>query len=340
MIRLIFLTFVFATLTGCNGYKFDIPEYENILSTASAYNLRDNINFTKSTFPKNLRKVTQKKDGEIINILEYDREGHLIFKYYRQYVGENWNGKYLTIIESSKYDENNKLIEQVILHSNLGATRDFFKYNKFENLIQIESAIKEANGKSSNPWKYIENIHSNESFFKDKNVIMIQQLPLYEYLFWKYDYKNKTVTQSSKENWKNQTYILYRFNAQNNLLSEENYDNGELNLMNSKYFKVNKNGHTEIEKNNKSILSVKDFLISGDTLKINLNDFENNYVDEKIYFGKILISQKSTTERIKESFEIYTLDKYGLPIEARISNYGEAQQVIKFENYYDFFNIK
>ena len=328
---------MFFSLSSCNGYKFDIPEYENILSTSNTTNLPNNINFTDTTFPKDLKKVIQKKDEEIINILEYDIKGHLIFKYYRQYVGENWNGKYLTIIESNKYDKSNKLIEQIILHSNLGITRDVYKYNKYENLVQIKSAIIEAKGTNSNPWKYIQNIHSNDSLFKDKNVIMIKHMPLYESLFRKYDYKNKTVTQSSKENWENQSYVLYKFNAQNNLISEENFYNNELNLMNSKYFKMDKNRITEIVKNNKSMLSEKHFVRSGDTLKINLNDIENNYLDEKVFFGKILISQKATVEGFKESFETYTLDKYHLPVEARIKDYAEVEKTLRFENYYEFF---
>lgn len=338
MVKIILLVIVFISLSSCTGYKFDIPEYENILSTSNAYNLPHNINFTDTTLPKNLKKVIQKKDDEIINILEYDRAGHLVFKYYRQYVGENWNGKYLTIIESNSYNENNKLIEQIILHSNLGITRDLYKYNKYGNLVHIESAIIEPKETNSNPWKYIENIHSNESFLKDKKSIIVKQMPFYESLFRKYDYKNRTVTESSKENWENKTYFLYKFNKHNNLISKENFYNGELNLMNSKYFNKDKAGFTEVEKNSKSILSTKRFLRSGDTLKINLNDIENSYIDERVYFGKILISQKAIVEGYKESLENYTLDKYHLPIEARITDYGEVQKTIKFENYYEFFS--
>lgn len=69
-----------------------------------------------------------------------------------------------------------------------------------------------------------------------------------------------------------------------------------------------------------------------------MNDIENNYLDEKVFFGKILISQKATVEGIKESFETYTLDKYHLPVKARIKDYEEGGKTLRFENYYEFFS--
>ena len=89
MFQKIILSLLALILTSCDGYKFDIPQYDNILSTSIAENLPYNVNFTQKTFPKKLKKLIQKKDNEILNILEFNKSGQLIFKYYRQYVGEN-----------------------------------------------------------------------------------------------------------------------------------------------------------------------------------------------------------------------------------------------------------
>ena len=338
MFQKIILSLLALILTSCDGYKFDIPQYDYILSTSIAENLPYNVNFTQKTFPKKLKKLIQKKDNEILNILEFNKSGQLIFKYYRQYVGENWNGRYLTIIESNKFDNENNLIDQIILHSNLGITRYLYSYDHYRNLKEINSSIIEPKGTNSNPWKYVENIHSNLEFLKDKNVNNILKKELDDYLFRKYDYKNRTVIESNKENMKVKSYLLYKMNDQNKLISEEYFDDDILSLNNSKYFQYHKYSYTEIKKRRSFVASTKEYVNVGDTLKINLKDIENKYIDKRIYLGKILILQNATTEGNRESFETYKLDEYKVPSSAIIKEYGEKEKFLKFENYYEFFN--
>lgn len=69
--------------------------------------------------PRGLRRVEQFTGDTLLNVLAYDQQGRVVFKYYRQYVGPYWPGGYLTMITGNVY-AGNRLVRRYELHSNVG----------------------------------------------------------------------------------------------------------------------------------------------------------------------------------------------------------------------------
>lgn len=165
-----------------------MPEYDDVMMTSNSMNLPYNVNFTSSTYPERLKRFEQKSDNEYLNILEYDKSGNLIFKYYRQYIDENWNGKYLTIIERNFYNEKNQLNKTIVLHSNTGASSNEYHYDFAGNLTAINKNAINAEGNNNNPWRYIENLITISGFDEDKNVISINKEKGIDSYVYEYDF--------------------------------------------------------------------------------------------------------------------------------------------------------
>lgn len=88
------------------------------------------LTFDKNSIPEKIKKITQYKSDTIINIREFDSVKNLVFSYSNEYVGENWNNKYLTTIRANIFEKNNKISKSYYLHSNAGINIDYYEYDK------------------------------------------------------------------------------------------------------------------------------------------------------------------------------------------------------------------
>lgn len=123
--------------------------------------LSNDIHRPTDKIPKNLKRVIQYSDSLIFNVIEYDKSGNEILKYYRQYVGEFWNGKYITMITGNVF-ENNRIVKTYSLHSNAGFDIYSFEYDTILKQLKNFSFIKEKDLSddkiNSNPYKDIDTI--------------------------------------------------------------------------------------------------------------------------------------------------------------------------------------
>lgn len=118
MIRRILLPWLLLLLTtaGCHRQHLTDEEPTDALRAAD---LGNDIAYDNPHIPASLRKVAQYQHDTLLNIVEFDQRGRLRFKYYKQYVGKFWNGRYVTMLTANVY-EGNRLVKIYDLHSNTG----------------------------------------------------------------------------------------------------------------------------------------------------------------------------------------------------------------------------
>lgn len=315
-----------------------MPEYEDVMMTSNTFNLPFNINFTSETFPQNLKRIVQKKDDEILNILEYDKSGNLIFKYYRQYVSDNWSGKYLTIIERNTYDANNRMIQTIILHSNTGADKNLYEYDFVGNLKLVLKTDIEASGINDNPWRYIENIKTFTDFDEDKNVGKIQRKKDFSKEVYEYDSEKNQVKNYFYERKKNPSnFYLYKF-ENDKLISKILYEDETIDYSNSYFLSYQDNVSIKtIYDNNKKISNIIKETNDSSEKIIEDEGKEYNYLQKKVFKGKVLISlYNKNYDNNEEDTEKYELDKYNLPVKM-IHQSALENFTIVFTNDYTFY---
>jgi YD repeat-containing protein len=340
--KLIHLYFIliFSLFSCQEKIKFNMPEYDDFMMTSNTFNLPFNVNFTPSTFPKNLKRFEQKKDREYVNILEYDKNKNLIFKYYRQYVDENWNGKFLTIIERNFYDDKNQLIKTIILHSNTGSHLNEYHYDTAGNLTSVNKTDIEANGSNNNPWRYIENLTKTDDFDQDKNVIKINKNKNVSPFIFKYDFENKEVkAYFDSKNENDNFYVIYKFNSQNQLISKTTFNGNTINYPNSYFinYKDNQKITTEYDDEKNITQKAREFQENKFTF-IETTNTEYKFNQKRKYFGKTLISDDSFSEEQNEkTVEKYDLDDYNIPVKMTHETNGKVDSTVNFVNKYEFY---
>lgn len=317
-----------------------MPEYDDVMITSNSYNLPYNVNFTKETLPKGLKRFEQKQKNEFLNILEYDNQGNLIFKYYRQFVNETWNGKFLTIIERNFYNNKNQLTKTIVLNSNTGSSENEYYYDSEENLILIKIKGLPADGNNNNPWRYIENLVNSNDFDNDKNVIEVDKNSEYNYYVYEYDFDKKHVNAFIKnQDSKQKFHIVYKFNSLNQLVSKTAFDGNSINYFNS-YF-IEYNGNKKVTKeydDEKNITQTTNEFKENLFTYIETVNTEFHFIQKRKYFGKTLISDDSFTENNNEkTLEKYDVDEYNIPTKMTHETNGKVDSEVYFINKYEFF---
>ncbi|WP_157798787.1 hypothetical protein [Chryseobacterium geocarposphaerae] len=317
-----------------------MPEYDDVMMTSNSYNLPFNVNFTQETLPKGLKRFEQKQNNELLNILEYDHQGNLIFKYYRQFVSEIWNGKFLTIIERNFYNNKNQLTKTIVLNSNTGSSENEYDYDSEGNLILVKTRGLPAYGNNNNPWRYIENLITINDFDADKNVIKVDKNINYNSLIYKYDFNKKQVTTYFKNQEPDQNfYIVYNFNSLNQLISKTAFDGNSVNYSNSYFIEYNGNKKLtkEYDDEKNTTQTTNEFKENLFTIIETINT-EFHFKQKRKYFGKTLISDDSFTENNNEkTLEKYDLDEYNIPTKMTHETNGKIDSEASFLNKYEFF---
>ncbi|WP_379969399.1 hypothetical protein [Epilithonimonas sp. UC225_85] len=253
-------------------------------------------------------------------------------------MGENWNGKYLTIIERNKYDNNNKMIQTTILHSNTGADNNLYEYDVAGNLTAVLKTHIEASGTNNNPWRYVENIKDCTDFDEDKNVKKIQRKKDYGKEMFEYDFEKDEVKNYFYEGKKKLTnFYLYKF-EKNKLISKIFYEGDNIDYTNSYFLSYDQNISTktlyDVNKNISQIIKET----NDSTLKtIEDEGKEYHYLQKKIFKGKVLISlYNKNYDNNEEDSENYELDEYNLPVKMIYQSASENYTVV-FKNNYTFY---
>ncbi len=122
------------------------------------------------------RKIKEKRsyqDSILLSLSKYDTLGNRIFWYSNQYVSENWDGNYITMVGASRYDEVNKKSIWISAHSNVGFAIYFPEMQN--DSIEFNYSIKDGydklpNMKNKNQFDYIREIQNREELFSHEQI--------------------------------------------------------------------------------------------------------------------------------------------------------------------------
>jgi hypothetical protein len=184
--------------------------------------LPNDISKAKKLLPDKIKTIRQYKGDLLLNVREYDTLKNMTFSHYKQYVRENWNGKYITMITGNLYDDSGVLLKSYHLHSNAGLSIWYYEYDSLGNNIELLMRNNDYEHHDSlintNPYHYIAeitNINELASHPKIKGVERKAQ----KYLHWKrtYDSIGNMLTELSfKENGDSSGYQRYEYDENNN----------------------------------------------------------------------------------------------------------------------------
>lgn len=158
MKRELFLLCFFLKLSIVNGQLTFLP---------------NNISKSQEELPDGLHFVWQNRNDTLLNVREYNPRKQLIFKHYKQFVSNNWNGKYIIMIDAFIYNDFNELIKTYSLHSNAGFSSDSLVYNEAGFLSRKYRKNNWSNSSqnvNSNPYSYIAEIHSLKELISHEEI--------------------------------------------------------------------------------------------------------------------------------------------------------------------------
>ncbi|OYT15095.1 MAG: hypothetical protein B7C24_14885 [Bacteroidetes bacterium 4572_77] len=184
--------------------------------------LPNDISKAKKLLPDNIKTIRQYKGDLLLNVREYDTLKNLTFSHYKQYVRENWNGKYITMITANLYNDTGMLIKTYHLHSNAGLSIWYYEYDSLGNNTKLFIRNNDYEHHDSlintNPYHYIAeitNINELASHLKIKDIERLAQ----KFLYWERSYDsigNMLTELSFKENGDTSGYQRYEYDENNN----------------------------------------------------------------------------------------------------------------------------
>ncbi len=121
--------------------------------------MKINIRLNTDKLQKNIKRVIQLEGDQIMNIIEYDTLPNEIFNHHKQYVGEFWNGKYITMISARIFNKQGQVIKSYSGHSNAGLTILYYTHDSINNKITSYSKsiynLPESNLVNKNPYRFL-----------------------------------------------------------------------------------------------------------------------------------------------------------------------------------------
>lgn len=186
--------------------------------------LPNDISKTKNDLPDKIKTILQYQDDSdfLLNVRTYDTLKKIVFSYYKQYVSEYWNGKYITMITGNIYDNYGKIIKSYDLHSNAGLSICYYEYDSFGN--QIKSYIKNNDYEkhdsliNQNPYYYISDIRNINGLINHPKIEEIE-LVAKKYLLRErtFDSIGNIIEEVSyEENGDTSAYQKYEYDENNN----------------------------------------------------------------------------------------------------------------------------
>jgi len=140
--------------------------------------LPNDISKTKSDLPDKIKIVRQYQDNFLLNVRIYDTLGNEIFSHYKQYVHENWNGKYITMISASIFDDFGKAIKLYNLHSNAGLSIQYYEYDNLGNNTKTYQRNNDYEDDddliNTNPFHYISEIKNIDELINHSKIKEIE----------------------------------------------------------------------------------------------------------------------------------------------------------------------
>lgn len=184
--------------------------------------LASNISKSKENLPDSIKTITQYEGDILLNIREFDTSKNLIFSHYKQYVRNNWNGKYLTMITGNIYNTSGKLVKSYRLHSNTGLSIWYYEYDKSGNSAELYKKDNDYEDHDSlinkNPYHYISEITTINELINHPKIKEIESKSVKYLLLEKtYDSAGNLTTETTYDRkGKKSTCQRYEYDKENN----------------------------------------------------------------------------------------------------------------------------
>jgi hypothetical protein len=324
---------------SCNEKHTDLPPFSILSQTLPSQNdgLLFNLIIPKKNVPHNLEIIYQTLKSDTVNILQYDKNKNLIFKYYRNYFGEIKKSNSLIMSEGNVYS-GNKLVRTFYFHSNIGFQEIEYKYDG-SNITDVKSYYKGCNLKQcaknqkiksyQEMMQVVERIdlkHNGVCNFSIKRVFNGDEIKeFFESI------ETKKVSDS--------TYILYKVNDNRKLLRTEWIANGKKSDKDTKYFLYGKDGKLKkkFSLNSKSDTTKSTEYIYKNQRKIRIRKENYFEINRNEYYKNQLIKEiyNYRDEKYPYIF-IQEMDKMGFPLKIK-TNVRNTETIYLLKNSYIFF---
>jgi len=184
--------------------------------------LPNDISKAKKLLPDKIKTIRQYKGDLLLNVREYDTLKNMTFSHYKQYVRENWNGKYITMIDGNIYDNSGRIEKSYHLHANAGLSIWYFEYDSLGNNTKVLMRNNDYEEHDSlinkNPYRYIEEITNINELISHPKIREIEKVAK-KYLLWQrtFDSIGNLLTEFSfKENGDTSGFKRYEYDENNN----------------------------------------------------------------------------------------------------------------------------
>lgn len=204
-----------------------------ILTLSSIFRISAQFSFNhdeidNSWLPENIHRITQLQDDFVTKITEYDSLGRVAFKYKTLFVGENWNEKYIFTIRAYKYDPNNRVTAEYILHSNAGHSRLTYLYEKNGTIITYKARTESTPSEkiNTNPFSQIKNYKTFEQLMNSLEIRLLDSLAV----------NNQLINKEIIENGLTKKEVDFKTNGDTSSIKKYQYRNNEVSGFTTYYF--------------------------------------------------------------------------------------------------------
>lgn len=324
---------------SCKEKYADLPSIVENMIPSQDSEMPFNITLAKNELPNKIKKIYQIQNQDTLNILEFDNQKNLIFKYYKQYQGEYWNDKFIFMLEANVYSKN-KLIKTYYLHSNVGYELFLYSYSG-DNIDEIKSyTLNNIKGTNINQYSFIRKIKDYASCINFVKNLDIEKDKNFNYKINR-DFSNNIVKEyfNGRTLQNDNSYKIFKLNSKREIEKIEFYAKNKKWDINTKYFEYDSLGKL---KKTYSINSKKDTLKSTEykydnTKKYKINTENKFEISKKEYFKNHLIKHKyQGRDNSYSGTDYYELDKYGIPFKIIEKSRGN-DTIYSFKNYYEFY---
>lgn len=324
-------------LISCNEKKhvdyIGLPEILENQIPSKDYELPSNIDLTKNDLPNKIKRIYQTQGQDTMNILEYDKQKNLIFKFYKQYEGDYWHDKFIFMVEANVY-ENNKLVKTYYLHSNVGYQLFLYEYDG-NNISEVKNLqLNNVKGVNINQYSFIKKVKDYKSCIAFAEKFEIDRKAKLDYTIHR-EFGDNEIKEYSNDRT---SYQLFNLNSKNQVVEIDYFAKGVKWPANTKYLKYDALGRIvkSYSMNRKDTLKSTDYKYdkSLTTVIRRENGFEKSREE---YLNNKLIKSLYKQEGGRSYWNsFYELDQYGIPVkEIQKTNMKDA--LYSFKNTYEFY---
>lgn len=205
-------------------YNFvGFESFAQINYSPTTIHLPNDITLGQTQTLPNIRRIEQHEQNTLMNVEEYDNKGNVIFDYYKQYVGDFWNGKYIVMIKAQLFNNDNKLIKSYDIHSNAYLSIKHYLYDNVGNNTEVwvQDINDDTAEVNSNPYRFIFNLKDFKAV-SEHPIMKEVEADSKKYLLWKNSFdtnSNLTKQVEFRPDGKIAAIEIYKYGTDNSLLS-------------------------------------------------------------------------------------------------------------------------